>query len=175
MQMYRPTRSGVAIAGAVLLAGAVCAKQGGGETSRDGDNKTTSIGAVIAPPPNVPTPPARTADTNKTDQAKLTRLEHEARALASTDGCKNASACRTAPVGWRGCGGPRTYVVYCAATTDTIAPFRKLKELENAEKAYNAKSGMMSTCEFRMPPTAVLQGGSCREGPARVGGTRAPD
>jgi hypothetical protein len=71
--------------------------------------------------------------------------------------------CRTAPVGWRSCGGPRTYLVYCAASTDTVALFRKLAELEKAERAYNLRSGMMSTCEFRMPPTVKLQGGRCRE------------
>ena len=93
------------------------------------------------------------------------RLEQEARALAKTEGCTSTSACRTAPVGWRGCGGPRTYLLYCATTTDTVALFRKLKELEDAEKAYNAKSGMMSTCEFRMPPGTKLEGRSCREVP----------
>src|SRR5712664_4707549 len=86
MHMRRLIRSGATIAGGVFLVGAVCAKQG--ETSRDGGRKTKSIGAVIAPPPNVPTPPARTPDTNMSDQAKLTRLEHEVRALATTDGCK---------------------------------------------------------------------------------------
>jgi hypothetical protein len=44
-----------------------------------------------------------------------------------------------------------------------VALFRKLAELEKAERAYNLRSGMMSTCEFRMPPTVKLQGGRCRE------------
>jgi len=97
---------------------------------------------------------------------KLVRLEQEARALAKQDGCAGVNACRTAPVGWRGCGGPRSYVVFCAATTDTVALFRKLKELEDAERAYNASSGMMSTCELRVPPRVRLEGRSCREAPA---------
>jgi hypothetical protein len=95
------------------------------------------------------------------DTAQLARLEREARALAKTDGCTSASACRTAPVGWRGCGGPRTYIVYCAASTDSVALFRKLSELKAAEQAYNEQSGMMSTCEMRLPPTIVAQGGRC--------------
>ena len=69
-------------------------------------------------------------------------------------------------MGWRGCGGPRTYLVYCAATTDTMALFRKLKELEEAERDYNARSGMMSTCELRMSPGVRLDGRSCREASA---------
>jgi len=120
------------------------------------------VGSVIVRGPkdtSPPTPP-------DTVLPKLVKLEQEARAIAKQDGCASVSACRTAPVGWRGCGGPRSYVVFCAATTDTVALFRKLKELEDAERAYNASSGMMSTCEFRMPPGVRLEGRSCREAPA---------
>lgn len=97
------------------------------------------------------------------DRVRLAQLERDVEALVKTRGCDSAGSCRTAPVGWRGCGGPRTYVVYCAATTDSAALFRKLNELKEAEIAYNTKSGMMSTCEMRMPPTVSASGGSCRE------------
>ena len=104
---------------------------------------------------------SRTGDAPN-DTVQLARLEREARELAKTDGCASASACRTAPVGWRGCGGPRTYVAYCAATTDSVALFKKLGELSAAEKEYNKSTNMMSTREFRMPPKTAAQGGSCR-------------
>jgi hypothetical protein len=118
-------------------------------------------------------PPKRAADTTDStgayvaapvdDRTRLARLEREARALAKSDGCNSSEACRTAPVGWRGCGGPRTYLVYCAATTDSVALYRKLDELKEAEIAYNAKSGMMSTCEMRMPPVVTASGGRCTQ------------
>ena len=95
------------------------------------------------------------------DTLHLARLEREARLLAKTDGCASASACRTAPVGWRGCGGPRTYIVYCATTTDSVALFRKLDELKAAETAYNEKAGLLSTCEMRLPPAVTVQAGRC--------------
>ena len=95
------------------------------------------------------------------DTARLARLEREARAVASTTGCTAATACRTAPVGWRACGGPRSYVVYCPASTDTVALLRKLEELKRAEMEYNEREGGMSTCEMRMPPGVTVQGGSC--------------
>ena len=60
--------------------------------------------------------------TEAEDQAELARLEAEARALASPDGCAQPGDCRSAPVGAKACGGPRSYVVYCAATTDTSHP-----------------------------------------------------
>ncbi len=145
------------LAAAALLAGAACSPQ-----SRAPGDSTRSIGSVIAPPPTDTT--TRVRDTTPDARPRLVKLEQEARALAKTDGCSSASACRTAPMGWRGCGGPRTYLVYCAATTDTVALFRKLKELEDAERAYNASSGMISSCEFRMPPGVKLDGQRCSEG-----------
>ena len=95
------------------------------------------------------------------DTARLARLEREARALVSTTGCASAGSCRTAPVGSRGCGGPRSYVVYCAASTDTVALLGKLEELQRAEIEYNEREGVVSTCEMRMPPGVAVQGGSC--------------
>lgn len=95
-------------------------------------------------------------------QERVARLEAEARALVKTDGCATSSQCRAAPVGSRPCGGPRAYVAYCAATTDSAALYRKLDELKVAEDAFNQAAGMAGTCEFRTPPEVTSQGGSCR-------------
>jgi hypothetical protein len=111
-------------------------------------------------------PPAGAAAGGDTPQ--IARLEREARALAHAGGC-TADECRTAPVGVRPCGGPRAYVVYCAARTDSAALFAKLAELARAEEAFNKQNEMMSTCEFRQPPTTRLQGGSCVAMPGPVG------
>lgn len=145
--------AGVAVAG--------CSQQPQGSAGEG----TRSVGSVIARTPRDTSTPAP-RDTTPDARLKLAKLEQEARALAKTEGCASVAACRTAPVGWRGCGGPRTYLVYCAATTDTTALFRKLKELENAEREYNASTGMASTCDFRTPPGVRLDGRSCREASA---------
>lgn len=126
-------------------------------------DSSRSVGSVIVPPRDTARLPATVQDTNVELQERLSRLEREARALAHTDGCDSLAQCHTAPVGWRSCGGPRDYLVYCAATTDTVALFRKLAELEAAEKEYNVKSGLMSTCVMRQPPRVSLRGRSCRE------------
>ena len=146
----------IVIVGVVVLAATGCSRQ-----PPAAERSTRSVGSVIN----------RARDTSApaspdTMLPRLVRMEQEARAIARTEGCTSVSGCRTAPVGWRGCGGPRTYVVYCAATTDTVALSQKLQELESAERAYNASTGMMSTCEFRMPPNVRLEGRSCRERPA---------
>ena len=104
--------------------------------------------------------PASAASAAEPDTNRIPRLEREARALAHAEGC-TAGQCRTAPVGSRPCGGPRAYLVYCAATTDSAALFAKLAELARAEEAFNSANGMASTCEYRMPPNVSVQGGRC--------------
>jgi len=98
----------------------------------------------------------------KADWEQIVALENQAKALIKAEGCSSAGECRTAPVGSRGCGGPRYYLVYCSATTDSAALFKKLDAVAAAEREFNTHYKVMSTCEFRMPPTVALAGGSCR-------------
>ena len=98
----------------------------------------------------------------KADWAQIVALEDQAKALVKTDGCSSAAQCRTAAVGSRACGGPRYYLVYCSQTTDSAALFRKLDAVANAERAYNERYQIVSTCEFRMPPTVALSGATCQ-------------
>ena len=129
----------------------------------DSDDSTRAVGTVLVPNRDTQDLPATVQDTNVAMQERLTRLEREARALARTDGCDSVGQCRIAPLGWRSCGGPRDYVAYCVAKTDTVALFRKLAELEAAEKEYNLHSGLMSSCQMREPPRVSLRGGRCHE------------
>jgi hypothetical protein len=98
----------------------------------------------------------------KADWAQIVALENEAKALVKTDGCSSASECRTAPVGSRACGGPRYYLVYCSRSTDSVALFRKINAVAAAEREYNTRYQLVSTCEFRLPPQVALTGGSCQ-------------
>jgi hypothetical protein len=126
-----------------------------------------SVVSAAAAGCNTPRQPATPQETGQgaaeeTAPERVQRLEREARALARADGCTSGGECRAAPVGDRACGGPRTYIVYCARTTDSVALYRKLDELALAERAYNQQEGVASTCEFRMPPRMVAGLGSCR-------------
>jgi len=98
----------------------------------------------------------------KADWAQIVALEDQAKAIVKAGECSSASQCRTAPVGSRGCGGPRYYLVYCSATTDSAALYRKLDAVSAAEREYNTRYKIASTCEFRMPPKVALSGGSCQ-------------
>lgn len=144
---------------ALLLALAACAgqsQQGGGGSAG---------GGAVAEPGTGGAPPASGAQTRPAaggETSNIARLEREARAIARPGPCQEEGQCRTAEVGSRPCGGPREYLVYCATTTDTVSLFAKLDSLAAAEKAYNEREGLVSTCEFRMPPTVELSGNACR-------------
>ena len=102
----------------------------------------------------------------KADWAQIVALEDQAKAIVKAGECTSPAQCRTAPVGSRGCGGPRYYLVYCSATTDSVALYRKLDAVSAAEREYNTRYKILSTCEFRMPPKVALSGGSCQAQPA---------
>jgi hypothetical protein len=97
----------------------------------------------------------------KADWAQIVALEGQAKALVKTDGCASTAQCKTAAVGSRPCGGPRYYLVYCSVSTDSIALYRKLDAVAAAEREYNTKYQLASTCEYRMPPQVALSGSSC--------------
>lgn len=123
--------------------------------------KPADSSPVEAPPG--PLPPARGATGDQEwDKAVVAQLERDARRLATTAGCEDAGGCRVAPVGVKACGGPRNYIAYCVTATDTAALFRKLEELARAEREYNARYGIMSTCDFREAPPVALVGQTCR-------------
>jgi len=127
------------------------------------------VSACAQPAPNgggsadsAPPPASGGSTGDQADWAAILRLEDQAKAIAKSSGCARVSECRTAPVGNRACGGPRYYIAYCSTTTDSVALFRKLGEVAEAENAYNRKYGIASTCEFRMPLPLTLSGGECR-------------
>jgi hypothetical protein len=133
------------------------------EGGAPGQGAAAGSGSAAAPgrAPSTPAPA-------RNDSTEIARLERQARALAHADGC-TAGECRTAPVGVRPCGGPRAYLVYCAARTDSAALFARLAELARAEEAFNKQNEMMSTCEMRTPPSTRLQAGRCIATPGPVG------
>ena len=109
-------------------------------------------------PPALDQPPAQNVAVS---EARVRELEQQARALAKADGCDRADQCAAAPLGAKACGGPRTYLVYCKATTDEAALLRTLDELKRTEEEYNRTAGIVSDCALAMPPEVRLEGRSC--------------
>lgn len=120
---------------------------------------------AAVPPPAQTSPPAQTGDRltpeQQTEWNAIEALEAESKAIAKIEGCVASSACRTAPVGSRACGGPRYYMPWCSATTDSAALYAKLAKVAEAEQAFNKKYSLASTCEMRLAPEVVSSGGTC--------------
>jgi hypothetical protein len=95
------------------------------------------------------------------DRSEILELEQEAMNLVRTD-CPDVSLCRTAPVGALACGGPRDYVVYCAATTPEQELLRALARLERREERFNRQCDVVSICIFIPPPPVELVDGQCQ-------------
>lgn len=121
----------------------------------------TKAPPVVELPVTTPTPFGLTGN-QAFDRAGLDSVEREIRKLVRAEPCRDVADCRTAPIGVRACGGPRDYIVVCATTTDTVALFRMLDDLERLERAFNQRYGVSSTCEFRVAPGLALVGPSCR-------------
>lgn len=108
-----------------------------------------------------PPAPEQQADDVTPTAARVQELEQKARTTARTDGCERLDQCATAPVGAKPCGGPRTYLVYCKATTNEDELFAALDELKRTEEAYNRAEGRISDCSLVTPPSVQLEGTSC--------------
>jgi hypothetical protein len=118
-------------------------------------------GNTVPPDSSGDTVPASTVSSEDADRQAIEKLEAEARAIAKADGCAASSDCRVAPIGVRGCGGPRDFIVYCAKTTDSASLARKIAAADSAESAFNQKYKIGSTCELRMAPAVAASGGIC--------------
>ncbi len=108
------------------------------------------------------------AGPNQCDRGEIQQLETEARELAEAGGCTDVSQCRAAPVGEQACGGPRGYVVYCAATTDEDALLKALDQLRKREDRFNRQCDAISTCVFYLEPPLELVDGVCRAAPPPI-------
>jgi hypothetical protein len=144
MRLLRPLSTAFVIA---ALVGASCARTTTPTDKGQDDSPPGGNSGVIG--------------SQQQDWAAIEQLETQAKALAKTAGCTASGDCRAAAVGSRACGGPRYYIPWCAKTTDSAALFRKLDEVAAAEREYNRKHQILSTCEFRMPPAVESVGGSC--------------
>ena len=111
----------------------------------------------------VATPPAGDGKVSAQDAdwAAILKMEGEAKTIAITTGCDGEAQCRSAPVGSKACGGPRYYIAYCASSTDSAALFQKLEQINSAERTYNEKYQLVSTCEMMIPPAVSLANGAC--------------
>jgi hypothetical protein len=106
--------------------------------------------------PGVPAPGPLTPE-----QEKIKRLLTEILDLARPSGCAAANECKTAALGFGGCG-PRQYVVYCPRNVDAALLQQRLDELSKLEQAEAQRQGEPPPCHPPPAPEPEVLDGICR-------------
>lgn len=87
------------------------------------------------------------------DRAALDSAGRAIQALAGSGKCADG-ACAALAVGAKPCGGPWSYVSYCPTSPDAERLRTLAAELQRAERAYNERYSVASTCDLATPPAA---------------------
>lgn len=126
-----------------------------------------SCKAKVDPNTNLPKDISeRPADENsqKYDQAQLDKLRAEIDAEISKEKCTDATTneWKSAPIGSKACGGPKSYIAYPAKLEAQILP--KIETYNTKEAEFNKKYNVTSDCSFVGEPAAIR----CINGKAEV-------
>ena len=105
--------------------------------------------------PPVPTSEAQVLPvTLEAARAQIDSLIGDATATAQ-------SQCRLSALGVRPCGGPRSWLAYSLALTDSAALAGLVAVYERLDRERNEREGLMSTCELMEPPALAFENGRC--------------
>jgi hypothetical protein len=74
--------------------------------------------------------------------------------------------CLLAAIGVRPCGGPREYVAYSVAETDSAELAALIAVYDRMDRERNEREGLVSTCELLAMPYTALDSGRCITTPA---------
>jgi hypothetical protein len=111
-----------------------------------------------AAPPESEPPPQQSAqpspETLEDARARIDSMIGDARASTLAE-------CSLAALGVRPCGGPRAYLAYSTAQTDSAALAALLAVYERLDRERNEAEGLVSTCELMLPPALALENGRC--------------
>jgi hypothetical protein len=119
--------------------------------------------ACVQPPEDAAETDAPPAPISE-EQVAPTTLEDtraEIDSLIGTPTAGTLAQCRLAALGVRPCGGPRTYLPYSLAVTDSGALAALVAVYDQLDRERNEREGLVSTCELMLPPELALEGGRC--------------
>ena len=88
------------------------------------------------------------------DHRELIDLFTEIENLAYSVSCTDSSSWAYTAYGSKACGGPKGYIAY-TTTIDTEAFLEKVAVYSEAEKQYNIKWNIVSTCDIAQEPVSV--------------------
>ncbi|MEW4925310.1 hypothetical protein [Algibacter sp. 2305UL17-15] len=88
------------------------------------------------------------------DYRKLMAIYDEIEAFIKGIPCENAEDWTFTPYGSKACGGPQWFLAY-PKSIDTVAFLKKVEEYTKAERDYNIKWSVFSTCDVVSPPKSI--------------------
>jgi hypothetical protein len=115
------------------------------------------LGCGRAKPDAAVTPAAGPAS----DTTDLATLRARALALIGEPRCENESQCRLIAFGSKPCGGPRQYLVYSVATTDSVQLAAAVLRYNARDAELNRLQGRISDCMMVTPPRLRVVNGRC--------------
>ena len=92
-------------------------------------------------------PDTLTSDTLTSDTLRESIVQQ-----VGTAACSSAAVCRTLPLGSKPCGGPRQYLVYSLAVTDSARLAADAARYNQAEAQRNRETGLVSDCSMLIAP-----------------------
>ena len=92
--------------------------------------------------------------SQKKDESNLLALFTEIEELALSVSCLDANNWNFTTYGVKACGGPQGYIAYSSEINTSIF-LQKIDEYTLAEKKYNIKWGIISTCDIQNPPISI--------------------
>ena len=95
------------------------------------------------------------------DREDLDAYELQLIDMAGDGSCENEESCSTVAIGAKPCGGPWSYLVYCADNVDEEELLRMADEYAQMERDYNIANELSSDCSVEEEPMVALEDGVC--------------
>lgn len=101
-------------------------------------------------------------------EVAVEKTESQLLALAESDrSCALDTECVAIPLGFKGCGGPRSHT-HTSASNDLPAIEALSASLRELERDIWSRGNRVDTCEMRLPPTLSCQFGLCQVVPSNL-------
>lgn len=95
-------------------------------------------------------------------EVAIEKTENQLLTLAESDrSCARDTDCLAIPLGFKGCGGPRSHT-HTSASNDLPTLEALSASLHDLERDYWNRGNRVDTCELRLPPTLACQSGLCQ-------------
>lgn len=93
--------------------------------------------------------------------ARMDSLRVEIRERVGTPAAEEGASCRAIPLGAKPCGGPRSYLVFSTAATDSASLDTLVREYNRLDRRLNELEGRISDCMLVTEPSLTVENAVC--------------